>query len=192
MCGICGFLHVEGDPVDASLGARMTELLRHRGPEGEGHLEVPGQPPPSVYLGHRRLKIIDLSEAARQPLANEDGTVWVTFNGEIYNFLGLREELERRGHRFRSHSDTETIVHAYEEFGDDCIARLDGMFALAIWDGRQRRLLLARDRSGKKPLFHAFDGRSFAFGSEIKALLACPWVRHEPAVERLGEYLLFG
>ena len=192
MCGICGFLHVEGDPVDAGLGARMTELLRHRGPEGEGHLEVPGQPPPSVYLGHRRLKIIDLSDAARQPLANEDGTVWVTFNGEIYNFLSLREALERRGHRFRSHSDTETIVHAYEEFGDDAIARLDGMFALAIWDGRKRRLLLARDRSGKKPLYHAFDGRSFAFGSEIKALLACPWVRHEPNPERLGEYLLFG
>src|SRR5439155_23840473 len=100
MCGICGFLHVEGDPVDAGLDERMTELLRHRGPEGEGHLEVPGQPPPSVYLGHRRLKIIDLSDAARQPPANEDGTVWRTFHGQISNHLAQPEALERRRHRF--------------------------------------------------------------------------------------------
>jgi asparagine synthase (glutamine-hydrolysing) len=195
MCGICGFLHVQGAPVDVALGERMMELLRHRGPDGSGQLAVPGQPSgssPSLFLGHRRLKIIDLSEAARQPLSNEDGTIWIVFNGEIYNFPALRADLERRGHQFRSHSDTETIVHAYEEFGDACVARLDGQFAFALWDGRSRRLLLARDRSGKKPLYYTFDGRSFAFASEIKSLLVCPWVRQEVAVEHLGDYLLFG
>jgi asparagine synthase (glutamine-hydrolysing) len=195
MCGICGFLHMQGAPVDVALGERMMDLLRHRGPDGSGHLVVPGQPPvslPSLFLGHRRLKIIDLSEAARQPLSNEDGTVSIVFNGEIYNFPALRVALERRGHQFRSQSDTETIVHAYEEFGDRCVDHLDGMFAFALWDGRSRRLLLARDRSGKKPLFYAFDGRSLAFASEIKSLLLCPWVKRDVAVEQLGHYLLFG
>ena len=195
MCGICGYLHVDGAPVDVALGERMMDLLRHRGPDSSGHLAVPVEPPapgPSLFLGHRRLKIIDLSEAARQPLSNEDGTIWVDFNGEIFNFPALRADLEACGHQFRSHSDTETIVHAYEEFGDDCVARLDGQFAFALWDGKRRRLLLARDRSGKKPLYYAFDGKSLAFASEIKSILACPWVRPEVAVEHLGEYLLFG
>jgi asparagine synthase (glutamine-hydrolysing) len=200
MCGICGFLHVTGQPVDERVGERMMELIRHRGPDGDGSLVVPdrasgGAVPhagPSLLLGHRRLKIIDLSEAARQPLANEDGTIWVTYNGEIYNFPALRETLEARGHRFRSHSDTETVVHAYEEYGDDFVRRLDGMFAFALWDSRRRRLVVARDRSGKKPLFWAFDGRTFTFASEIKAMLACPWVRPEVAEEQLAEYLMFG
>ncbi|MFI5371470.1 MAG: asparagine synthase (glutamine-hydrolyzing) [Candidatus Eisenbacteria bacterium] len=195
MCGICGYLHADGRPVDESLGARMTALLRHRGPDGDGSLVVHPDAAargPTLFLGHRRLKVIDLSEAARQPLANEDRSVWVMLNGEIYGFRSLRAELERHGHRFQSHSDTETIVHAYEQYGDDFVRHLDGQFALALWDAPRRRLVLARDRSGKKPLFHAFDGNTFTFGSEIKALLACPWVTCEVAVEHLGEYLTFG
>ncbi|TMQ67769.1 MAG: asparagine synthase (glutamine-hydrolyzing), partial [Candidatus Eisenbacteria bacterium] len=195
MCGICGFLHADGRPVDTALGDRMMEMLRHRGPDGLDSYVVPpdpSPPAPTLFLGHRRLKIIDLSEAARQPLANEDRTVWVTFNGEIYNFPALRAKLEQQGHVFRSHSDTETIVHAYEEFGDDFVGHLDGMFAFALWDGKRRRLILGRDRSGKKPLFYAYDGKTFSFASEIKALLPCPWVDRAVAVEHLGEYLLFG
>jgi len=195
MCGICGFINLQGQPVDATVGQRMMDLLWHRGPDGSGQLVTQSSghhTSPSVFLGHRRLKIIDLSEAAQQPLPNEDDTVWVIFNGEIYNFQDLRRELEQRGHVFRSRSDTETIVHAYEEFGDDCVARLDGMFAFALWDERRGRLLLARDRSGKKPLFYAFDGIRLTFGSEIKALLACPWVERRIAVGYIPEFLTFG
>ena len=171
------------------------ELLWHRGPDGSGQLltqRSDHDASSSVFLGHRRLKIIDLSEAAQQPIANEDETIWVIFNGEIYNFQDLRRELEQRGHVFRSMSDTETILHAYEAFGDDCVQHLDGMFAFALWDERRGRLLLARDRSGKKPLFYAFDGTRLTFGSEIKALLACPWIERRIAVEHIPEFLTFG
>jgi len=195
MCGICGVLDLDGQPVDEAVGQRMTELLWHRGPDGRDQLirqpVVPGRDP-SIFLGHTRLKIIDLSEAARQPLPNEDDTVWVIFNGEIYNFQVLRQELQQRGHRFRSRSDTETIVHAYEEYGEECVARLDGMFAFALWDDRCGRLLLARDRTGKKPLFYAFDGQRLTFASEIKAILAAPWVERRIAVEHLPALLTFG
>jgi asparagine synthase (glutamine-hydrolysing) len=195
MCGICGFINLRGQPVDETIGQRMMDLLWHRGPDGRGQLVIQSSghdTSPSIFLGHCRLKIIDLSEAARQPLPNEDETVWVIFNGEIYNFLDLRRELQRRGHVFRSMSDTETIVHAYEEFGDDCLARLDGMFAFALWDARCGRLLLARDRSGKKPLFYSFDGARLTFASEIKAILTCPWVERRVALEHLPEFLTFG
>jgi asparagine synthase (glutamine-hydrolysing) len=151
MCGICGVVDLLGRPMDQAVGQRMVDLLWHRGPDSTGSLVFDPEPtdgPATVFLGHRRLKIIDLSEAARQPLANEDGTVWVIFNGEIYNFRALREELEQRGHVFRSHSDTEAIVHGYEVFGDAVVHRLDGMFAFALWDARRGRLLLARDRTG--------------------------------------------
>ena len=171
------------------------DLLWHRGPDDSGSLVLQAptaQTSPSIFLGHCRLKIIDLSDAARQPLANEDGTIWVIFNGEIYNFLDLRHELEQRGHVFRSRSDTETIVHAYEAFGDDFLTHLDGMFAFALWDARGQRLILARDRSGKKPLFYTFDGRQLTFASEIKAILACPWVERRMAVDHLPELLTFG
>src|SRR5439155_25196673 len=124
---------------------------------------------PGIGLGHRRLSIIDLS-GGHQPISNEDGTVWVLLNGEIYNYPELRCELIARGHRFSTCSDTETIVHLYEELGEKCFARLRGMFAVAIWDLRQRSLLLARDRVGKKPLFYAIAGDRFVFGSELKAL----------------------
>ncbi|TMB04204.1 MAG: hypothetical protein E6J64_13090 [Deltaproteobacteria bacterium] len=150
MCGISGFLNRDpAQPADRDLVVRMTEVIAHRGPDGSGlHVDGP------VALGHRRLSIIDLSTAGAQPMTNEDGTVWITFNGEIYNFLDLRAELEARGHAFRSHCDTEVLVHGYEEWGEALPERLCGMFAFAIWDARRRRLFLARDRLGKKPLYY--------------------------------------
>jgi asparagine synthase (glutamine-hydrolysing) len=197
MCGICGFVNLAGQPIDARAGRGMMERLRHRGPDGEGHVIFANQRrgptrTPAVFLGHRRLKIIDLTDAARQPLASEDGQTWVVFNGEIYNFRQLRGELETAGHRFRSHSDTETIIHAYEEFGDDFVRKLDGMFAFALWDSRRARLILARDRTGKKPLYYAVHRERVTFASEIKALLACPWVARDVAVEQVPLYLVYG
>jgi asparagine synthase (glutamine-hydrolysing) len=164
MCGIFGSV---GDPLGPEIVGRVSRVIRHRGPESWGAKTLPG-----ATLVHARLKIIDLSAAGAQPMANEDDTVWVTFNGEIYNFRDLRRELEGRGHRFRSDTDTEVIVHGYEEWGDAVVPRLDGMFAFGLWDTRQRRLLLARDRSGKKPLFYGWHGPRFLFGSEMKALFA--------------------
>ena len=147
MCGICGYLSREG-PATADAVRAMAGTLAHRGPDGEGvHVDGP------VALGHRRLSIIDLSEAASEPMTNEDGSLWLVFNGEIYNFRELRRDLETR-HRFRSRSDGEVILHLYEEKGDAAVAELDGMFAFALWDAKRRRLLLARDRAGKKPLFY--------------------------------------
>ncbi len=197
MCGICGFVSLSGQPADVSVGRSMMQVLRHRGPDGDGHAVLAARGSrsdgaPVAFLGHRRLKIIDLTEAARQPLANEDNQIWVTFNGEIYNFRELRDELEGAGHTFRSHSDTETLVHAYEEFGDDFVRRLYGMFAFALWDGRRGRLILARDRSGKKPLYYTFDRERLTFASEIKGLLVCPWVKREVAIEHIPAYLVYG
>jgi asparagine synthase (glutamine-hydrolysing) len=151
----------------------MAGTLAHRGPDGEGvHLDGP------VALAHRRLSIIDLSDAASEPMTNEDGSLWLTFNGEVYNFREIRRQLEGR-HRFRSRSDGEVILHLYEERGDEAVAALDGMFAFALWDARQRRLLLGRDRTGKKPLFYSDGPGLFAFASETKALFAHPGVPHE-------------
>ncbi|MDE2448024.1 MAG: asparagine synthase (glutamine-hydrolyzing) [Gammaproteobacteria bacterium] len=164
MCGICGFSW-----RDERLIERMKSLLVHRGPDDHGTYVAEG-----VSLGHRRLSIVDLSEGGRQPLSNEDGTVWITFNGEIYNHRELRSRLESKGHVFRSRSDTEAIVHAYEEYGLDFARHLTGMFALAIWDGPRRRLVLARDRLGLKPLYYTLENGRLRFASEIKALLADP------------------
>src|SRR5262249_20324188 len=148
--------------------ARVQAVLHHRGPELSCAERLPG----GATFVHTRLKIIDLSPAGAQPMANEDGTVWVTFNGEIYNFGELRSKLEAAGHQFRSRTDTEVIVPGYEEWGDGVVERLDGMFAFGLWDAPRRRLLVARDRTGKKPLFYSHDGHAFRFGSEIKALAA--------------------
>ncbi len=158
MCGIAGFLTDRAllDP-QATL-QRMTRSLRHRGPDDEGFYVDD-----RVGLGVRRLSIIDL-ETGHQPIANEDGTIWAVQNGEIYNFRTLRDQLERRGHRFRTRSDSEVIVHAYEEYGEDCVSQLDGMFALAVWDARQRTLFLARDRMGEKPLYYYNGPDAFVFG----------------------------
>lgn len=166
MCGIAGMLGRPGETITAEQVRRMTDIIVHRGPDDEG-IHVQG----NVGLGMRRLSIIDLS-GGRQPIYNEDRTVAIVFNGEVYNFQTLREELVSRGHQFRTHSDTEVIVHLYEEMGADCVTRLRGMFAIALYDAKRDVLLLARDRLGKKPLFYAQqEGRLF-FGSEIKALLA--------------------
>src|SRR5438552_13462253 len=167
MCGIAGI--VRRDPREAVDEARlkgMRDVLRHRGPDGEGLL-LDGP----VGLGHRRLAIIDVA-GGHQPMANEDETIWIVYNGEIYNHAALRPGLEARGHRYHSRSDTETIVHLYEEEGERCVERLQGMFAFAVWDRPRRRLLLARDRLGIKPLYYALTDRELVFASEIKAILA--------------------
>ena len=195
MCGICGYLGPPDAALDAATARAMRDSLRHRGPDGAG--EAPLSPLDGGndlrgWLGHRRLKIIDLTPAAHQPMANEDGSVLLGYNGEVYNFRELRRELEGRGFRFRSSGDTEVVLRAYEAFGDEFVRRLDGMFALALWDARKARLLLARDRVGKKPLFYANLGDRIAFASELKSLLLCPWLPRGMDVERLPEYLTFG
>jgi asparagine synthase (glutamine-hydrolysing) len=184
MCGIAGIIRFDGAPVQADLLRRMTDTLAHRGPDGEGIYACA-----PVGLGHRRLAIIDLSPAGRQPMPNEDETVWVTFNGEIYNFAEVRAELQQRGHHFRSGTDTEMIVHAYEEWGTDCLKRFNGMFAFGLWDARQRCLWLVRDRLGVKPLFYAHLPGCLLFGSEIKALLCCPEISRELDYEALAYFL---
>ena len=167
MCGIAGILSLDGrEPVETTRVQRMRDALRHRGPDGEGLL-VDGP----IGLGHRRLAIVDVA-GGHQPMSNEDDSVWIVYNGEVYNHALLRPALERKGHRYRTRSDTETILHLYEEEGERCVERLRGMFAFAIWDRRQGRLLLARDRLGIKPLYYAISGRQLLFASEIKALLA--------------------
>lgn len=188
MCGIAGKLSTDPkDGVGTELIRRMTAVLRHRGPDDEG-VWVNGP----VGLGSRRLAIIDLSPRARQPMANEDGSLWIVFNGEVYNFQALRADLERKGHPFRSDSDTETVLHLYEEEGVECLRRLRGMFAFALWDGPQRTLFLARDRLGKKPLYYHHDGQVFRFASEPKAILQDPRVRAEADFEAIHHYLSYG
>src|SRR5438552_17591986 len=164
MCGIAGKLS-RGQQVDPELVARMCSVIEHRGPDSRGTFVDDG-----VGLGIQRLAIIDL-QTGDQPIYNEDGSVVVVLNGEIYNYVELREGLEARGHRFATRSDTEVIVHLYEDHGDDCVEHLRGMFAFALWDRKRRRLLCGRDRVGKKPLFYATRDGDFWFGSEAKAIL---------------------
>jgi asparagine synthase (glutamine-hydrolysing) len=185
MCGICGLAHADPRrPVDAGVACRMRDAISHRGPDGEGmHVEA------GVALGHRRLSIIDVAGGA-QPLSNEDGTVWVTYNGEIYNFLEIHDELVKLGHRFRTRCDTEVLVHAYEAWGDGFVTRLNGMFAFAIHDTRRGRVLLARDHLGIKPLFYTVRDGTLYFASEIKAILAAG-VSARVRRESLQEYMIF-
>src|SRR5438309_4567529 len=183
MCGIVGIVNLNPrDTVDEARLKGMRDVLRHRGPDGEG-LWVDGP----VGLGHRRLAIVDVAGGA-QPMANEDQTVWIVYNGEIYNHAELRPGLEERGHQYVSRSDTETILHLYEEEGERCVERLQGMFAFALWDRRQQRLLLARDRLGIKPLYYAITPHELLFASEIKAILAAG-VRPRLDEAVLPEYL---
>lgn len=186
MCGIAGVYNFDGQPVAGGLLKRMTDAIAHRGPDGEGH-HTDGP----IGLGHRRLAIIDLSTAAHQPMPNETGDVLLVFNGEIFNFQPLRAELEGLGHRFHSATDSEVIVHGYEEWGDACISRFNGMFAFGLWDARRRRLVLARDRYGVKPLYYWFDGNTVAFASEIKALLMHPRLSRAVDTSALLEYFTF-
>jgi asparagine synthase (glutamine-hydrolysing) len=186
MCGIVGFCESGPDAmVDQELLRRATDCLRHRGPDGEGFL-VRG----NVGFGHRRLSIIDL-QGGGQPIFNEDCSIAVVFNGEIYNYQELQQELELRGHRFASRSDTEVIVHAYEEHGPACVDLFTGMFCFAIWDGRDRSVLVARDRLGKKPLFYRHHEGRLSFASELKALLVDPSVVREVDLQALDDYLAY-
>jgi len=188
MCGITGIVDMRGErPIDESLLRAMNGVIGHRGPDGDGfHFE------PGVGFGHRRLSIIDL-EGGKQPLYNEDHTVVVTYNGEIFNFMEVERELLQRGHTFRTRSDTEVIVHAWEEWGVECLKRFNGMFAFAVWDRRAKTLFIARDRLGVKPLYYAelADGR-LIFGSELKALLLHPQLQRRIDPQAVEEYFAFG
>jgi len=215
MCGIAGIFNRNSSPVDIDLLIRMTRNLVHRGPDEEGYflnagklesgeagslnerlhtLDIRANKSRQLYgngnvgLGHRRLSIIDLA-TGQQPLCNEDGSIWIAFNGEIYNFQTLMSELQSRGHIFRTRSDTETIVHAYEEWGEAALGRLRGMFAFALWDENRQRLLLARDRVGKKPLYYLKNNGQFIFGSEIKAILEVPNLNLDINLTALSDYL---
>ena len=186
MCGICGKLNFDRDtPVSPALIRRMAASIEHRGPDDDGYY-VSGP----VGLGFRRLSIIDLA-LGHQPLSNEDGTVWITFNGEIYNYQELRTFLLTRGHQFKTGSDTEVIVHLYEELGEGCLEKLRGMFGFAIWDDRKQTLFIARDRIGIKPLYYYQSDRALIFGSEIKAILADPQVKAEVRPEMIDRFLAF-
>jgi asparagine synthase (glutamine-hydrolysing) len=187
MCGICGLVHFDPSaPVEAAVMRAMNQQLVHRGPDDEG-MYVAG----AVGLAMRRLSIVDL-QTGHQPVTNEDRNIWLVYNGEIYNHRELRTQLERKGHRFHSQSDTESIVHLYEEYGEGSVSHLRGMFAFALWDTQKRHLFLARDRLGIKPLYYRHSPESFLFGSEIKALLAHPGIVPELNRDALAEYLAFG
>jgi asparagine synthase (glutamine-hydrolysing) len=186
MCGIAGSVWFDSaKALDRGTLRRMTDVLAHRGPDGEGSYFSAG-----VALGHRRLAVIDVA-GGRQPLANEDDSIWVVLNGEIYNYRPLRQRLEQRGHRFRTQSDTETLVHLYEDEGPAMLGQLEGMFALALWDGRRRELLLARDRLGKKPLVYRLEDGRLLFASELKSLLEVPGVPRELDPQALDQYLTY-
>jgi asparagine synthase (glutamine-hydrolysing) len=187
MCGIAGQFCYGSTLPDRALLETMSERLAHRGPDGKG-MYVSGP----VGLAHRRLAIIDLSDDARQPLANEDGSLWLVYNGEVYNYVELREQLLKKGHTFRSHTDSEVILHAYEEWGTECLSRLNGMWAFALWDEKKQQLFCARDRFGIKPFYYTEAGGSFLFASEIKALLAHPDVGRKPHDETLLTFLAWG
>lgn len=190
MCGICGMRRLGEMPIDSSgkLMDLTTDTLAHRGPNDRGTWSD-GE----VALGARRLSVIDLSMAGHQPMSNEDGTIWLVFNGEIYNFRELKAEfkLTERGHVFRSRTDTEVLIHLYEELGQEVLPKLNGMFAMAIWDRRSHELHLARDRYGIKPLFYQQDPLFFRFGSEIKAILADKRVQRKPSLQALHDFLTF-
>jgi asparagine synthase (glutamine-hydrolysing) len=181
MCGICGIYDFRGAPVDTELLDRMTSVMAHRGPDGTGRFVAE-----SIGLGHRRLSILDLDGGA-QPMTNEDGSLQVVFNGEIFNFLELREDLRKSGHRFKTRSDTEVIVHGYEEWGTDCVQHFNGIFAFSLWDSKRRELFLARDHLGVKPLYYALLNHRFLFASEIKALIQANDCPREVDLESLGQ-----
>ncbi|MCU0877942.1 MAG: asparagine synthase (glutamine-hydrolyzing) [Pirellulaceae bacterium] len=197
MCGITGAIWTDPSlAIDAALLQAMTDRIKHRGPDAEGtytsdyRVRPPYETMPGVALGHRRLSIIDLA-TGQQPMANEDESVWIVFNGEIYNYDYLRRRLEGSGHKFRTDSDTETIVHLYEDEGPECFAHLNGMFAVAIWDARRRRLVLGRDRLGKKPLVYRHERDRLLFASELKSLLAVPGLPREIDPAAIDEYLTY-
>ncbi len=187
MCGIAGkFNFATGEPVSQELIRSMCDKMRYRGPDDSGvYAEGP------VGLGHRRLSILDLSELGHQPMASEDGAIWITYNGEIYNFQLLRDDLNKKGYHFKSDCDTEVLIYLYREYGESCLDYLRGMFAFGIWDVQQSKLFLARDRIGKKPLFYYLNGQTLVFASEIKAILEDPIVKKEINAEALCDYFKY-
>jgi asparagine synthase (glutamine-hydrolysing) len=184
MCGIAGIYNTNGQPADMLILQQMARCIEHRGPDRESfHLDA------GLGFAHRHLRIIDLSDAAMQPMTNEDGSIWLIFNGEVYNYIEMRPILEASGHTFRSHSDSEAIIHAYEEWGEECLHRLNGMFAFALWDAPRKRLFIARDRVGVKPLYYSWDGASLVFASEIKALLMHPAIKPRANLSAITQYM---
>ena len=175
MCGISGVYMSGNGPIDPDIVRRMNDALRHRGPDDEGYY---ADPQGHIMLGHRRLSVIDLA-TGRQPIFNESGTVAVVFNGEIYNFIELRNELIAKGYKFRTNTDTEVIANLYDEVGVECVHRLRGMFAIAIWDEKRQELILIRDRLGKKPIYYAETRGGFYFASEIQSLTEVPGLSRE-------------
>ena len=200
MCGITGIINFDKSPVDANILKNMTDVLAHRGPDDEGFYINSsnaakrdskwkcGKGGGFAGLGHRRLSIIDLS-TGHQPISNEDKTIWVVYNGEIYNFYELKKELEEKGHRFSTSTDTEVIIHGYEEWGEKCVEKFRGMFAFVIWDEKSNRAFAARDRLGIKPFYYYSDNKRFVFGSELKAILQCPDIEKNIRLESLSDYL---
>lgn len=183
MCGITGVYNFKTmTQVDGAIIQRMNDVIRHRGPDDDG-VYVDNE----IGLGHTRLSIIDVSYAGHQPLSNEDNTIWLVFNGEIYNYVELIPELQRKGHVFKSKTDSEVIIHAYEEYGIDCVNKFNGMFAFAIWDQNRKRFFVARDRLGVKPLYYAFNNEGIAFASEIKSILQHPEHKH-PEADKASVY----
>ena len=183
MCGICGRLNFNDRPVQPDELEQMCKEIKHRGPDDQGiWLKGP------VGLGHRRLSIIDLSPAGHQPISNETKTVWIVFNGEIYNFQALRSRLIKNGHKFSSKTDTEIVVHLWEEYGVNCVKYLRGMFALALWDEREKSLFLARDRVGKKPLKYYLDKQKIIFASELKAILTDKTIKRTPDLQAIDHF----
>ena len=185
MCGICGIINLDKQPVDKDVLLKMTRVLSHRGPDDEGFYISR-----NVGLGNRRLSVIDL-ENGHQPISNENSSIWVIQNGEIYNFHELRKETEAKGHKYKTSSDTEVIVHLYEEYGEQFTKKLNGMFAIAIWDEKKRKLVLARDRIGIKPLYYYYDSQKLIFASEIKALINEPRLNREVDICALSQYLAY-
>jgi len=187
MCGIVGQVNI-AEHINEKVFNSMRDTLQHRGPDGAGTEFLRDG---KVALGHRRLSIIDLSEAGKQPMSNEDGSVWVTFNGEIYNFQVIRAELEKKGHHFKSHTDTEILVHGYEEWGTELLHRIKGMYAFAIWDDQRKKLFIARDRFGIKPVYYFYDQSRFIFASEIKGIIADNSVSRELDYSAVLDFLVY-
>lgn len=211
MCGICGIYNFKSNEfIDSSLLEKMCDAMRHRGPDDYGYavFQVPSLRfqvfknqnnlrlstsnfQPNLGFGHRRLSIIDLSPAGHQPMSNEDNTIWIVYNGEIYNYKELKVDLEAKGHQFKSLTDTEVIIHSYEEWGTECLHKFNGMFAFAIWDGKKKRLFIARDRLGIKPLYYYLNKEYFIFASEIKAILEDKSIKREPYYPAISDYLRY-
>ena len=196
MCGICGKINFNNQEINDYLIERMCRSFSYRGPDDEGsYISRPkadlNKQKPHVGFGHQRLSIIDLSDAGKQPMSNEDDTIWITYNGEIYNYRELAHELKKKGHQFKSDTDTEVVLHLYEEEGPNAVNRLNGMFAFAIWDENINRLWVCRDRIGIKPIVYFWDGQHFIFASEIKVLLNDPIISKELDCEALQLYLTF-